>query len=343
MHNFNSKVYHYFSYIWFINKWFGLKNRSIKSPHNERKKLAVIGSYLYIGIVIAIGSMFVWYKLKTTTVQREMKLLPQYTDILMMSSVLCASIAAIAMNLLYQHELQFIFKNIQSVEKKISTFGKSVSYRKIKRYTFVLLSCIGVYWIVHFIYYNFYADRISDITELLFWICTYVPFIVSNVYTAQFIAFCFIIGTLYRSFNDILLNTVPKTILKLNKNTTVQHAKRLEEVQLFHNKLYNLVTAVNDIHSLPLLVIFAANFIFMFACTYFCLFGYMYKNRFVKPSSIFDYLVPIITGIPVFLQFLFIILASEYVSKQRIATGKIIHTLSVSNNNKTLSKWVCMQ
>lgn len=270
------------------------------------------------------------FNMKNIKIQEDMKILPQFTDILMMSSVLYASVVAVTVNLFYQFELQKILKLIQITERKLDIY---TAHKRNKRYTLIILSGMGIYWILHFAYYNFYVEGANKISDFSFWICSYVPFILNNIYTLQFVAFCLILGALYQKFNNLLSQILSKNPQNYNND----FSQRLEEIQLFHNKLYKLVTAINDVHSLPMLVILAANFVFIFACSYFCLFGYMYKNRYVKPHNISDYLIPLIPAIPIFLQFISIILASEFVSKHRMETIKTIHSLC---NIKSLSNWV---
>lgn len=325
----NNDIHHYFSHIWLINKCFGLANRAVKP--SPKTFSTIFSRCFYNAAVFANAVAMVWYRIKKTTIQENTRVLPQYTDILMMSAVLCAGIAAMAVNLYHQNALQVILKQIQKVERQFSSYGERVSFKKDKRCTTILLGCTGVYWILHFVYYNFYVEGANnEVANFVFWASSYIPFIVNNVYTIQFVAFSLVLGTLYQTYNKLLLRVLTKT---------PQLMERLEEIQIFHNKLYKLVTAVNAVHSLPMLIILAANFIFMFACSYFCFFGYMYKNRYVKPRTISDYLIPIIPAIPVFLQFFLIILASEYASKQRMETRKIVHSLSLCTT-KNLTTWV---
>lgn len=319
-----SELYNYFSYIWLINQCFCLSNRTAQSSSN--KTLTIVIRRLYNTIVGIIAIICVYYKLEKTTIQRNMKILPQYTDILMFTSILLGAIVAVMVNLFHQQKLQVILTQIDNLERKMKVYGITISYKRDKRYILVLLYLTGFYWIAHTIYYNFYADATTDISH---WAFTYIPFIVISIYTIQFFAFCLIIRTLYCTFNHFLLNYTTTTLQK----------EMFNQIQLFHNKLYKVVTAVNDVHSIPILIILAANFIFMFGCSYLCLFGYMNKTRYVKPEKFSDYLVPIIPTIPVLLQFFLIIGASEYVSKQRLETAKTIHNFSVNNNS--LSQWVC--
>lgn len=328
-----SDVYSYFAYVWFVNKCFGLSNRSLKPTSNL---IFSIKNYLYNGIVFAIAITFVHHKFKMTKIQNNMKLLPQYTDILLMTSIFCGAIVDVTVNLFHQCGIQGILKEIWSMEQKLTSYGHRTSYKKIKRQTIILLGFTGIFWIIHFTYYNFFSNEIRDFT---FWTCTYVPFIVTSIYTIQFIAFCFIIETLYETFNNLLNNVLTILSKKSQNNNDSSLQIHLNEIQLFHNKLYRLVVAINNVHSLPLLVNFAVHFVFMFACSYFCLFGYMYRNRYIKPQTISDYLVPIIPCIPVFIQFFLIIWSSEFVSKQRIKTEQTISNLSMINKHNS-STWV---
>lgn len=335
----NDNLYSYFQYIWSINKYFGLANRSMnQSSKKTSKTLTFVTRSIYGVVIMTTTVLFVYYRIKKTRIQRNGNLLPQYADTLTLSSILCGAAVAITVNLLHQNDLQTTLKQIDSMDKKIGKYGEYVSHKNNKLRVMLLLGCTGAYWTVHFIYYNFYADGISDMGEFLFWVCTYVPFIVSNVYTIQFTAFCLAIETLYQGMNSSIAKmlNIPSKRFARNKEAQIE---RLRELQILYNKLYKILTVINDIHSLPILILMAAYFIFMFACSYFCIFGYMYKNQFVKPQSTSDYLVPIIPSIPIFLQFILTILASEYVTKQRMVTGKIIYHLP-SQDDEGLTRWV---
>lgn len=335
----SDNLYSYFRYIWSTNKCFGLANRSINQfPKNPSRMLTFFIRSLHGAVIITTAVIFVYYKIKKTRIQRNKKLLPQYADTLTLSSILCGAAVSITVNLLHQNKLQATMKQIDSMDKRMGSYGECVSHKNNKLRVLFLLSCTGVYWTAHFMYYNFYADGISEIGDFFFWACTYVPFIVTNIYTIQFTAFCLAIGTLYQRMNSLLAKTLNNSLKRFARNNEAQ-IKRLQELQHLYNKLYKILTVINDIHSLPILILFGAYFIFMFACSYFCLFGYMYKNHFVKPQSFSDYLVIIIPSIPVLLQFLLTILSSEYVTKQRMVTGKIIYHLP-SQDDESLTKWV---
>lgn len=329
-------VYGYFQYVWLINRCVGLSNRSVKSSF-KKTKLITICRYLYNIVACSIALLFVYCKGKRIKIQRNIKLLPQYADILMLSSILFGAALTIAENLFRQDQLQTTVKQIQIMEHKLDTWGERVAHKRNKLRILLLLGCTGLFWTIHFVYYNFCADGVSRIDDFFFWTRTYIPFIVSNVYIIQFTAFCLAIGTLYQTFNALLTGVLTGTSkIFVNKRRQTEH---LYELQIFYNRLYKMLTTINDIHSLPILIMFATNFIFMFACSYFCLFGYMYKFHYVKPVTFSDYLIPIIPGIPIFLQFLVAISASEYVTKTRMDTTKIIYNLPVLND-EVITKWV---
>lgn len=337
----SDSVYEYFQYLWIIKACLGLSNRKIKECSRKPSKFVVLGRYLYNIVFLTTAAITLYFGIRRSQIQYDTKLLPQFANVIMLSSSLYAAVIAFCVNLYYQDELHQTLKEIHTTERRIMLLGGMMSYKNEKLYLAVLLTVSGIYWMIHFTFYNFIFDKSTTIRDFLHWSRIYVPFVVNSIYIVQFTGFGLALAKLYTIVNDLLENGGKASTgykIAFLEYATV-HMERTKALQLLYNKLYKISIAINDIHSFPLLVMFGMQFINIFACTYFCIFGYIYKDRYVKPQSFSEYLVPIIPSCPAFLQFITIVAVSERVAKRKKVIERTIYKLSSCNDMK-MKQWV---
>lgn len=334
------KVLNNFLPVWYINAFVGLAN-PVVFIIRAQGVLRSVCKYLYDAVAIFIGLGLVIFVVKANeTKDNNSDLLLKYINVIVNVTLTFGSITSIAMNILKRKKLLFILNQLHNSEKRINEFGKFISHKKNRRCVKQILVGVVTFWVIQCIFISIMQYRVHGEKRIVANLITYVPIVINTLYIAQFAAFGLSVEKLHLTLNNIL-NRILKDISESQPFllTNHQQIEQLYNLQSLQNKLYRTCIHLNDLHSFPLLLLSATQFMLLFAASYYCLYGYSYESQTIKPQTTLEYFLPIIIAADALVQLLITTAISERIAKQRNATGKLIYNLP-SNSNENLTQWV---
>lgn len=334
--------------IWTLLQIFGMCHNSINGniSKDKIKKRKLLFKCVYNIIIISLAIYLINVNLQFT-ITKNINIITQLADILNTITNTIAMLTSIIFSLYYQDKFLFIINDINKLDEKLKRFSTWNTYKNTKIFIFIYFSVTFSTWISFFIYYVFVTcdNYKTTIKCIKTWFDKYIITKISEIFLAQFTIFLFIIMDKLKLLNNCIL-------LLANNKTETENFSSINgnndnniTIELLHKIYVNMLKIVENLHqiySFPVLIKIANLFIIIFSSIYLTVFGYPAFDKFVKPQTFNEFLIPITYMLFPTFQLLIVAIIGELVTLQSRTTGKLIHRIPISRNNVMLMKRVSL-
>lgn len=333
-------VYTYIKPLWIGGQILGLSNRNLLfkeySNKHKRCRFVIIYKWSYNFLFACILGKIV-HTTFTIDFNDKYNATLEFAEFILAGTNTLCGVVSVTFNLANLNKLLLMIKKMHKIDTELKKYCKCkwISYKAISVFVAIEVSTMLSTWVVFLIYYLFVLDcpKYDNFTRLTIWFFRYVPTLMAYIYVMQFISLVLVL----KRQSEMINNHLSCIKWEFDCETHLLHA-----MHLFFS-VGRSCKKLNRLYSLPLLAKFANQITYMFTFCFFCIFGYTFCGEYVIPKSANDYLLPVWGSIPIFVEFMTVVIICELLSAERKKTGKLIHEISNITLNLQLQNLVSVK
>ncbi|KAG5894330.1 hypothetical protein JTB14_004374 [Gonioctena quinquepunctata] len=325
--------------VWILGQIFGLSfSNSDEKIKSDKQSVTRIVFKLVYSCISVLVTLYMSIQNFDVSIDPNKNFVIQSADILNQLSSVAAAMGTVLTSLIYQDRITMLVKRVDDIDTRLRRFPKWTNYRNI---------CICSYGVITFTFLSWTYFCISYMNSCSgsFFECSsifLIVFTMTKIFDISLLRFQVQMLIMWHQFRIINNNILHLSTKKLPDSVSfleeIKKIDAIEKLKRIYMDVLGRSKETSEIYSIPLLLIISNQFISLFSSMYFCFFGYYIAGVYIKPVTLQDLVVPVMSSVHPIGQLLATTIICQSTVYQSKYTALLLYRIPVNRRSKMLMK-----